>query len=63
MIQLSENFMGEEKYANFLGSLSGIESTTFRTKSSKNTMTKHFNKNAKIGKDILKNFTPIIGII
>jgi hypothetical protein len=47
----SEKIEGADDYANFLGSLTDIESSTFRKKTSKEKMTKHFYDKAKIGKD------------
>jgi hypothetical protein len=54
IIKLSEKIMEDDDYAIFLGSLSDIESKTFRKKSDKTKMTSYFNKKATITKDINK---------
>jgi hypothetical protein len=53
-ITLSEDFMNEAKFANFLISLTDtdIESSKLMGRTSKSKMTAYFNKKAKIGKDI-----------
>ena len=53
LIKLAETLIDNEQgYANFLGSLSDIEASTFIRKTSQNKMTKHFLKKATIDQNV-----------